>query len=73
MYMYVAQHIVGVIFGLRFGQKWDLAVSSCLQHETVFDVQHDLLPLAIVSDQGVDGVAVWHPTYQSRVGGQRNH
>lgn len=43
------------------------------QHDAVLDVQEDLLLLPVVSDQGVERVAVWHPTNQARVCGERNH
>ena len=46
---------------------------SDLQHESVFDVQHDLLLLAVVSDEGVDGVAVGDPADEAGVGGEGDH
>ena len=45
---------------------------SDLQHEPVFDVQHDLL-LTVVPDEGVDGVAVGNPADEARVWGQGDH
>ena len=47
--------------------------SSYLQHQSVLNVEHDLLLVTIVPDEGVDGVTVWYPAYQARVRGQRSH
>ena len=44
-----------------------------LQHEPVLDVQHNLLPLPVVSDEGVQRVRVGHPPNQPRVLGQWDH
>ena len=46
---------------------------SDLQHEPVFDVQHDLLLLTVVPDEGVDSVAVGNPADEARVWGQGDH
>lgn len=54
-----------------------LMMQACLQtaaphpeHDAVLDVEQDLLLLPVVSDEGVQGVTVWHPANQPRVGGQ---
>lgn len=39
----------------------------------MFYVEQDLLLLPVVSDEGVEGIAVGHPANQTRVSGQRNH
>ena len=39
----------------------------------MFDVQHDLLLLTIVPDEGVDGVAVGNPADEAGVGRQGDH
>ena len=41
-----------------------------LQHESVLNVEHDLLLLSVVSYEGVDGVTVGHPADEARVGGE---
>lgn len=43
------------------------------EHDAVLDVEQDLLLLTIVSDEGVERVAVRYPANQARVGGQRDH
>lgn len=43
------------------------------EHDAMLDVQQNLLLLSVVSDEGVQGVAVRHPSNQARVGGQRDH
>lgn len=43
------------------------------QHDAVLDVEQDLLFFSVVSDEGMQGVAVGHPSNQSGVGGQRDH
>ena len=39
----------------------------------MFDVQHDLLLLTVVPDEGVDGVAVGNPADEAGVWGQGDH
>lgn len=39
----------------------------------MLDVEQNLLLLSVVSDEGVQRVAVGHPSNQARVGGQRDH
>ena len=36
----------------------------------MLNVEQDLLPLAVVTDEGVQRVTVRHPANQARVGGQ---
>lgn len=43
------------------------------EHDAMLDVEQNLLLLPVVSDEGVQGVAVGHPSNQARVGGQRDH
>lgn len=43
------------------------------QHDTMLDVEQNLLLFSVVSDEGVQGVAVGHPSNQARVGGQGDH
>lgn len=39
----------------------------------MFNVEQNLFLLSVVSDECVQGVAVGHPAYQARVGGQGDH
>ena len=39
----------------------------------MLDVEHDLLLVPIVPDEGMDSVTVRDPTNESRVWGERNH
>ena len=41
-----------------------------LEHESVLNVEHDLLLLPVVSYEGVDGVTVRYPADEARVGGE---
>ena len=50
-----------------------LPCPSHLQHEPVLHIQHNLLPLPVVSDEGVQCVRVGHPPNQPRVLGQWDH
>lgn len=43
------------------------------QHDAMLNVEQNLLLFSVVSDKGVQGVAVGHPPNQARVGGQRDH
>ena len=43
-----------------------------LQHESVFNVEHYLLLLSVVTYEGVDGVTVGYPADETRVGGERD-
>lgn len=43
------------------------------QHDAMLDVEQNLLLFSVVSDEGMQGVAVGHPSNQARVGGQRDH
>ena len=40
------------------------------QHEAMFNVEENLLPLTVVTDEGVEGVTVRNPANQTRVSGQ---
>ena len=51
---------------------WDHTLCVYLQHESVFNVEHYLLLLSVVSYEGVDGVTVGHPADETRVGGERD-
>ena len=44
--------------------------STYLQHESVFNVEHYLLLLSVVSYEGVDSVTVGYPADETRVGGE---
>ena len=53
---------------------WTLTVyKTYSQHNPVLNIQEDLLLLAVVTDQRVKRVAMWHPANQPRVGGEGNH
>ena len=41
-----------------------------LQHESVFNVEHYLLLLSVVSYEGVDSITVGYPADETRVGGE---
>lgn len=43
------------------------------EHDAMLDVEQNLLLLSVVSDEGMQRVAVGHPSDQARVGGQRDH
>lgn len=43
------------------------------QHDAMLDVEQNLLLFSVVSDKGMQGVAVGHPPNQAWVGGQRDH
>ena len=43
------------------------------EHDAVLDVEQDFLLLAVVPDESVQRVTVWHPADEPRVGGQRYH
>lgn len=48
-------------------------LASHPEHDAMLDVEQNLLLLPVVSDEGVQGVAVGHPSDQTRVCGQRDH
>ena len=53
--------------------RWCVHLGVCtlyLEHESVLNVEHNLLLLSIVSYEGVDGVTVRHPADEARVGGE---
>lgn len=43
------------------------------EHDAMLDVEQNLLLLSVVSDEGMQRVAVGHPSNQARVGGQRDY
>ena len=43
-----------------------------MQHQPVLDVDEDVAPRAIVAHEGVQRVALRHPLYEARVGGERH-
>lgn len=43
------------------------------QHDAMLDVEQNLLLFSVVSNEGMQGVAVGHPSNQAWVGGQRDH
>ena len=45
-------------------------VRSHTLHDSMFNVEQDLLFLAVVLDETVEGVRVWDPADQAGVGGQ---
>lgn len=47
-------------------------IPKYLKHEPVLNVEHDLLLVSVVPDEGVDGVTVGHPPNQTRVRRERN-
>lgn len=47
-------------------------MNSHSEHDAMFNVEQNLLLLSVVSDEGVQSVAVRHPANQAGVGGKRN-
>lgn len=48
-------------------------VVSHPEHDAMFNVEQNLFLLSVVSDEGMQGVAVGYPANQARVGGQWDH
>ncbi len=50
----------------------NIIFSSYLEHEPVFNIEHYFFLVPVVPNKGVNGVAMGHPSYQTRVRRERN-